>query len=166
MIVQILPFLQKPGYVFDEFALRMKSCHLFLKFHVNLAILEYSFTKGKGQEIYKYYGGSEKSSWKGQRHYIILLLCCKAIYKAWSSIVKENYSNSQIDQDEHVPTLSTHRVSLKGALHSKQTLTRHCLHLSTPTFLFPVTQRCHTEDCSMLDTLLVLTLPYFNLAIR
>lgn len=61
MIVQILPFLQKPGYVFDEFALRMKSCHLFLKFHVNLAILEYSFTKGKGQEIYKYYGGSEKS---------------------------------------------------------------------------------------------------------
>lgn len=108
----------------------------------------------------------EKSSWKGQRHYIILLLCCKAIYKAWSSIVKENYSNSQIDQDEHVPTLSTHRVSLKGALHSKQTLTRHCLHLSTPTFLFPVTQRCHTEDCSMLDTLLVLTLPYFNLAIR
>lgn len=61
MIVQILPFLQKPGYVFDEFALRMKSCHLFLKFYVNLAILEYSFTKGKGREIHKYYGGSEKS---------------------------------------------------------------------------------------------------------
>lgn len=55
-----------------------------------------------------------KSSWKWQRHCVTLFLCCKAIYQAWSSVVKENYSNSQIDQDEHAPTLSTRWVLLKG----------------------------------------------------
>lgn len=61
MILQILAFLQKPGYVFDVFAVRMKRNYLFLKFHMNLTILEYSLTKGRGWEIHKCYGGSEKS---------------------------------------------------------------------------------------------------------
>lgn len=65
----------------------------------------------------------QKSSWKGQRHRVTLFLCCKAIYQAWSSIGKENYRNSQIDQDEHAPTLSTQCITtstqvslLKGEL--------------------------------------------------
>lgn len=73
MILQIPPFLQKPGYVFDVFAVRMKSYYLFLKFHVNLTILEYSFTKGKGWEIHKYYGGSEKSPSLSACHCTVVL---------------------------------------------------------------------------------------------
>lgn len=57
-----------------------------------------------------------KSSWKWQRHCVTLFFYCKALYQARSSVVNENYSNSQIDQDEHAPTLSTRWVSLKGEL--------------------------------------------------
>lgn len=55
-----------------------------------------------------------KSSWNWHRLCVTLFLYCKAIYQTWSNVVKENYSNSQIDPDECVPTLSTHWVSLKG----------------------------------------------------
>lgn len=54
-----------------------------------------------------------KSSWIWQRQRVTLFLYHKAIYQAWSSVVKENYSDSQIDQDECAPTLNTLWVSLK-----------------------------------------------------